>query len=776
VVPSWIRPGNGFGLHVRPRCIQEGAAAQCNLPRGGTGNPAGHGKNGEWTYVLDISELNQGDYLSLRFYANNSFGKIIKTNNDGNDFIILVGEYLSPNSNITYHPQDEPNYVSNSTFFFLNAIDIGDRCSGIHNISYRIDGGAWNEYTDSFALTDYTHGTHTIKYYATDNAGNEEPIQQESIFLDIQAPNITCVLSELYLNTTAPQYNHTALQINCSVEDDTSIKWVFLCENSSGTFLNHSMAYLSGNYTFDLHISSLNWSDEVMFSFYANDSAGNIRWKNNGGVNYTLHIHDFYAPNSTINFTIIETPNFISNTTQFFLSATDGIDGASGVQNISYRIDSDSWNEYIGSFTLSDYSEGTHIIEYKAIDRAGNIEHIQNVSVYLDIKNATSSILFSYHQNESIKYISNNTEFIINCNDGIGSGVQDIKYKIDSEPLYSYNENFTLKGYSEGFHNITFYSIDKVGNVEPKKTIKVYLDVTVVELNLFYDLIKNPSYVDENTVFNLTHPKDLGAGVKDIQYKIDDGAWKNQLTFRLNGLNTGEYTIYYRVEDYVGNSIEKSEVVFLVSNNSDLDNDNLIYSREISLGTDPFNDDCDDDKLLDGDEVDLYGTSPLRKDSDGDGYTDYEEIRNYHTDPNSAFSSLSINIILFIIIGSVSITGSAIATKVIIKKYKLRRRNKVEKKTSKALLNPKRTLINYKNLNKKLKKVNSNLHILNLLQKHKIDGKLISKGKLFIKENGIENLLSKFEERFRSISQTNLKDYKNSQLFRIDINKKNLKK
>lgn len=59
---------------------------------------------------------------------------------------------------------------------------------------------------------------------------------------------------------------------------------------------------------------------------------------------------------------------------------------------------------------------------------------------------------------------------------------------------------------------------------------------------------------------------------------------------------------------------------------ADLDNDGLSNSQEQHRGTDPWNDDSDNDGLMDGVEVNSYGTSPIRDDTDSDGLSDSYEI------------------------------------------------------------------------------------------------------------------------------------------------------
>jgi hypothetical protein len=64
----------------------------------------------------------------------------------------------------------------------------------------------------------------------------------------------------------------------------------------------------------------------------------------------------------------------------------------------------------------------------------------------------------------------------------------------------------------------------------------------------------------------------------------------------------------------------------------DSDGDRLADCWEDAHGLDPDNPDSDADRLIDGDEVIVYGTNPLDPDTDGDGADDAMEVI-YGTDP-----------------------------------------------------------------------------------------------------------------------------------------------
>ncbi|MFC1497238.1 OmpA family protein [Verrucomicrobiota bacterium] len=68
-------------------------------------------------------------------------------------------------------------------------------------------------------------------------------------------------------------------------------------------------------------------------------------------------------------------------------------------------------------------------------------------------------------------------------------------------------------------------------------------------------------------------------------------------------------------------------------NSNDPDNDGLITSYEMEIGTDPYNPDTDNDELKDGLEVKTYDTDPLNPDSDWDLLKDGAEVWKHNTDP-----------------------------------------------------------------------------------------------------------------------------------------------
>ena len=70
----------------------------------------------------------------------------------------------------------------------------------------------------------------------------------------------------------------------------------------------------------------------------------------------------------------------------------------------------------------------------------------------------------------------------------------------------------------------------------------------------------------------------------------------------------------------------EGEILDDLAPGEDLDSDGFTNEEELTLGTDPYKADTDNDGLNDREEVMTYSTDPLDEDSDGDGYLDGAEV------------------------------------------------------------------------------------------------------------------------------------------------------
>lgn len=111
----------------------------------------------------------------------------------------------------------------------------------------------------------------------------------------------------------------------------------------------------------------------------------------------------------------------------------------------------------------------------------------EQVTIYKDIDAPSSQLVFVPHSGTNVVITS--TIFTFTEDDGVGSGVSVIRYKIDDSAWMDYTGGFDLSGYAAGSHNISYYAIDEAGNIESVNSIIVELLVVSSEPPMPIELI-----------------------------------------------------------------------------------------------------------------------------------------------------------------------------------------------------------------------------------------------------------------------------------------------
>ena len=101
-------------------------------------------------------------------------------------------------------------------------------------------------------------------------------------------------------------------------------------------------------------------------------------------------------------------------------------------------------------------------------------EGYTEVMVNKDVDAPNSLISFIPYKAPNI--VNESTSFSIFANDGDGSGVSMIRYKINDSTWIVYTGSFDLSGYDTGDYLISYYSIDELGNNELENTSLVKLE------------------------------------------------------------------------------------------------------------------------------------------------------------------------------------------------------------------------------------------------------------------------------------------------------------
>jgi hypothetical protein len=296
-------------------------------------------------------------------------------------------------------------------------------------------------------------------------------------------------------------------------------------------------------------------------------------------IRYELYA-DGLAPRTSLG--LNGAPSYSSSGILYFgkgLSATlSSRDGVSGVEATHYSLNGSAYSSYTNAVGLA--KEGANSLSYYAFDYVGNAENPENKDFTVDLSSPASN-----HSIEGISYQGNilapSTKFSLKSSDNL-SGVNKTRYNFDDKANRAYASAISISGLGDGEHTFSYYSTDNVKNEEGAKSFSFYLDNTTPEAShtINGDQYQgNYLYVSERTSMGLA-ATDNRAGVKNIEYKIDNDSYGSYSSAFTIPNVSGLHNVRYRSTDNVENRS--------LSNTRPLYMDNTAPSTGINYGTPQF--------------------------------------------------------------------------------------------------------------------------------------------------------------------------------------------
>src|SRR5207237_837755 len=279
------------------------------------------------------------------------------------------GDSTPPVSTITLAgTQGAAGWYRSSVSATIGATDVG---SGVASIHLRIDGGSWTVYQSPATIA----GTrsHTLEFYATDVAGNQEATHSSSFKIDTSSPASTAAVSGTSGSGT---WYRSSVTVTLSATDSGSGLAGIHTRTDGSPLAPYSSPFGisgEGSHTVD---------------FYATDVAGNTESTHTRtiGIDATL-------PSSTAQ--VQGTPSGSGYLSPVTVSLA-GSDATSGLQALSYRSDGGAdWTGYTSSFSLTG---GRRTVDFQASDADGFLSPLQTLTVDVDytpptITSATGDVI-----------------------------------------------------------------------------------------------------------------------------------------------------------------------------------------------------------------------------------------------------------------------------------------------------------------------------------------------------------------------------------------------
>jgi hypothetical protein len=233
-----------------------------------------------------------------------------------------------------------------------------DTTSGVAQVRFSNDGSTWTPWetystTKTWAVTT-NDGIKTVYYQIEDNAGLISTAYSDTIILDVTAPAGSVAINEGTAYTAT-----TAVTLTLPSEDEASGVAEMRFSHDETTWT-----------PWEAYSTTKTWV------LTANDGTKTVycQIKDNAGLISSTY-SDTIVLDTALPAVSITGPAPSYETKSSTLTVTwTGADEISGISHYEIRLDDKPWND-VGTdtaFTLTDLAEGTHTIEVKATDKAGN--------------------------------------------------------------------------------------------------------------------------------------------------------------------------------------------------------------------------------------------------------------------------------------------------------------------------------------------------------------------------------------------------------------------
>jgi Chitobiase/beta-hexosaminidase C-terminal domain len=502
------------------------------------------------TYTGPVAISTQGDHTVTYWSVDNA------GNTEATHTAHVKLDDVEPSTTIAVSPSSPDGssswYATTPSFTLTGS----DATSGVATTRYELDGGAPQTYSGAVSIPD---GQHTVTYWSTDAAGNDEDEH---------------VSATIKVDTVKPA---TSISVSPSTPDGTN-GWRVSPTTFTLAGSDASSGIASTFYKIDSGVTQAYSGTPVSIpqgshavSYWSVDNSGNTEVPSTTAA---IKV-DTVTPSTAIT-TVPVVPDGSNNWFQrasvtITLAASDA---TSGVANSFYTVDGGSAQTYGGTVTIS--TQGDHTVTYWSVDNAGNTEAASTTHVKLDNVKPTTTLTTNPTSPDGSNnwFVQSSVTFTLAGSDA-SSGVASTFYAVDAGATQTYAGPVTIS--TQGDHTVTYWSMDAAGNVEATNTAHVKLDnvkpTTTLTTNPASPDGSNGWFQRASVTFTLA-ASDATSGVANSFYTVDGGSaqtYGGTVTISTQG----DHTVTYWSVDNAGNTE--------AANTTHVKLDNVAPSSSLSL-------------------------------------------------------------------------------------------------------------------------------------------------------------------------------------------------
>ena len=535
----------------------------------------------------------------------------------GNESTEVTHEWLidrtKPTVTITSGPENPTNQTKAS--FSFQSQDSG---SGVQRAECRFSGGAFSvcespkEYPEVFVEAD-----HIFSIRVFDEAGNVSEIQTHSWTVDITGPSIE--LTQKPENVTKLQTaqfafsgvnNEPVSSYECELDGNTQV-----CQGGTASLTGLS----DGSHNFKvIGLDALgNKSEPLMYTWLvdttkptlsfvekpaslSNSNQGRFLFNAQDGGSGFKEIH---CKVDNMSYQVCPNPMDTTNLTDgshtLMAYSVDNAGNESEVQSYSWSVDTQASNirftskphattklqravfafsetgnqndiqsyecqldggtveSCTSSRNLTGLSDGEHTFSVTGLDRVGNRSAAISYTWRVDTTKPTLS--FALKPDAFIN--TNEAQLSFNAQDVGGSGIKEIRCKVDSSSYRVCPDPMNLTGLTEGSHTVLAKSVDNAGNEsdEISHTWTVDQSLPTVSITSF------PSSPTRESTGEFSFMARDNGTVSKIECRLDGGSFEVcQDSKTYVDLSDGEHTFSVRAEDVAGNLSQEKSYTWIV--------------------------------------------------------------------------------------------------------------------------------------------------------------------------------------------------------------------